>query len=84
LLRNAFKLRGKHVSIQEQFPAEIENRRKQLYPVIKQAKRDGKMATMTRDNLFIDGEPQQLRPIIFDTLLTFVRLTFLLSILMLL
>lgn len=56
VLRNAFKLRGKPVSIHEQFPAEIENRRKQLYPVMKQAKRDGKMATMTRDKLFIDGE----------------------------
>jgi hypothetical protein len=31
VLRNAFKLRGKPVSIHEQFPAEIENRRKQLY-----------------------------------------------------
>ena len=56
VLRNAFKLRGKSVSFHEQFPAEIENRRKQLYPVMKQAKRDGKMATMTRDKLFIDGE----------------------------
>jgi hypothetical protein len=51
---DAFKLRGKPVSIHEQFPAEIENRRKQLYPVMKQAKRDGKMATTTRDKLFID------------------------------
>jgi hypothetical protein len=56
VLRNAFKLRGKPVSIHEQFPAEIENRRKQLYPVMKQAKRDGKMATMTRGKLSIDGE----------------------------
>ena len=56
VLRNAFKLRGKPVSIHEQFPAEIENRRKQLYPVMKQAKKDGKMAIMTRDKLFIDSE----------------------------
>jgi hypothetical protein len=49
----AFKLRGKPVSIHEQFPVEIENRRKQLYPVMKQAKRDGKMATMTRDKLSV-------------------------------
>ena len=55
-LNNAFKLRGKPFSICEQFPSEIENRTKQLYPVIKQTQMDGKMATMTRNKLSIDGE----------------------------
>jgi hypothetical protein len=54
---------------------------------MKQAQRDGKMATMIRDKLFIDGERympinEMVNPIIFNTLLTFVQLTFLLSILM--
>jgi hypothetical protein len=55
-LNNVFKLRGKPFSICEQFHRKIENRRKQLYQVMKQAQMDGKMATMTRDKLCIDGE----------------------------
>ena len=53
VLINAFKLRGKPVSIHEQFPAEIENRRKQLYPVMKQAKRMAKWLPWPETNYLL-------------------------------
>lgn len=56
VLKNANKLRGKPFGIQEQFPAEIEEERKRLYPIMKLAKQDGKLVKMFRDKLYIDGK----------------------------
>lgn len=56
VLQKAFRLRGKPFSINEQFPAEVEARRKKLYPVMKQAKQDGNQVSLIRDKLFINGE----------------------------
>lgn len=56
VLRHAYRLKGKQFGINEQFPAEIEARRRKLYPVMKRAKREGKTVSMVRDKLFIDGE----------------------------
>jgi hypothetical protein len=41
--------------VNEQFPREITERRKQLYPYYKAAKRQGKRATMIVDKLFVEG-----------------------------
>lgn len=50
------KLRDKHeFNVNEQFPAEINNRRRELIPVMKEAKRHGKRATLKADKLYIDG-----------------------------
>ena len=50
-------LTGKRFGVNEQFPTEIENKRKLLYPVAKRAKRnkDNKVR-LVRDKLFINGE----------------------------
>jgi hypothetical protein len=46
--------------VNEQFPREITERRKQLYPYYKAAKRQGKRATMIVDKLFVEGS--QIHP----------------------
>lgn len=56
VLKNAYRLKGKPFGISEQFPYEIERRRKELYPIMKTAKGEGKHTKMVRDKLFIDGE----------------------------
>ena len=56
VLQNAYKLKGKPYGISEQFPKEIEDKRKMLYPIMKQAKKDGKRVKLVRDKLFIDGQ----------------------------
>ena len=49
------KLQGKRFGVNEQFPKEINDRRKELYPFYKQAKRPGKRASLVYDKLYIDG-----------------------------
>lgn len=39
-----------------QFPIEIEERRRKLYPVMKDAKRNGKRVSLIRDKLIIEGK----------------------------
>lgn len=53
---NARKLRGTRIGISEQFPEEIENIRKTLYPELKKAKSEGKRAKIVRDKLIIEGQ----------------------------
>ena len=48
-------LAGKDYSVNEQFPKEIADRRKALYPHLKAARSNGKKATIVKDKLFIDG-----------------------------
>ena len=57
VLANAGRLKGKPYSIREQFPPEIEARRRKLYPVMKEAKSERKHCIMVRDKLFIDNVP---------------------------
>jgi hypothetical protein len=38
VLQNAYKLKGSSFGISEQYPAEINNRRKNLYPIMREAK----------------------------------------------
>jgi hypothetical protein len=53
---NARKLRETRIGISEQFPEEIENIRKTLYPELKKAKLEGKRAKIVRDKLIIEGQ----------------------------
>jgi hypothetical protein len=55
--RSSYKLKDTTYGISEQFPREIQERRKQLLPVLHQAKRDGKRANLVVDRLYIDGRP---------------------------
>ncbi|XP_061178382.1 uncharacterized protein LOC133187025 [Saccostrea echinata] len=50
------KLSGTHVWVNEQYPTEIEEKRKKLYPVMRQARKDKKKVKLVRDILYIDGE----------------------------
>ncbi|XP_062615270.1 uncharacterized protein LOC134277008 [Saccostrea cucullata] len=49
-------LNGKPYGINEQFPKEINDRRKQLYPQYKAAKRQGKRASLVVDKLYVEGQ----------------------------
>lgn len=52
----ASTLKGKNFSIREQFPAEIEQRRKPLYPVMRKALEDkNNKVKMVRDKLYINN-----------------------------
>jgi hypothetical protein len=56
VLECAKRLRRKPYGINQQFPAEIENRRRSLYPVMKEATNRGKRVKLVRDRLFINNE----------------------------
>ena len=49
------KLSGTAFGINEQYPREINERRKALYPTFKRAKQQGKRANFVLDKLFVDG-----------------------------
>lgn len=53
--KSAYKLKNTDLSISEQFPREIQDRRKQLLPVLKQAKANNRKTVFVKDKLFIDG-----------------------------
>ncbi|XP_062609377.1 uncharacterized protein LOC134271145 [Saccostrea cucullata] len=50
------KLKHSNVWVNEQFPPEIEERRRKLYPVLRQALKDHKRAKLVKDTLYIDGK----------------------------
>lgn len=54
--RNAYKLKGTKIGIAEQFPKEIAEKRKALYPVFRQVRAEGRKAKLVKDQLFIDGQ----------------------------
>ena len=56
VLESAKYLKGRPFGINQQFPAEIENRRRELYPIMKEAKNKGETAKMVRDKLFINNK----------------------------
>ena len=55
VLDNATWLRDTRFGVHEQFPKVIEDKRRKLYPVLKQAKRERKNAVLVRDRLYING-----------------------------
>lgn len=56
VLNNAYRLRNTPYGIRQQFPREIEDRRRELYPIQKEAKRQGKRVALIRDRLYIENE----------------------------
>lgn len=56
--KNSYKLGESNcpVSIGEQFPKVVQERRKSLLPALKKAKSDGKKARLVIDKLYIEGE----------------------------
>ena len=57
ILQNTKNLRGQNqISVSEQFPKEIDQVRRNLWPIRKKARMDGKKVVMSRDKLIIDGE----------------------------
>jgi hypothetical protein len=56
VLQNAKKLKGKPFTINHQFPLEVENKRKRLYPVMKRTRDNDHFTGMVRDELFIDND----------------------------
>ena len=66
-LKNCYKLKDTNIFIREQFTKDIEAKRKELYPVLKEAKKQMKRAVLIRDKLYINGElynqsKQQIKP----------------------
>ncbi|CAC5380434.1 unnamed protein product [Mytilus coruscus] len=61
VLDNAYRLRNTRCGITQQFPKEIEDRRRKLYPVMKEAKLNRRTVTLVRDRLFRDNELYQIR-----------------------
>jgi hypothetical protein len=54
---NSYKLAGSPFGINEQFPAVIEDRRRQLYPIMKRLKRNrSNKVKLVRDRLYVNGE----------------------------
>ena len=53
-LRNV-NLKGTDYNVLDQFPPEVKDRRKQLIPVMLDARRQGKRATLVRDKLYINN-----------------------------
>lgn len=52
----AKKLKGKSYRINRQFPEEIEQARKSLYPIMKELKQKGERVKLVRDS-YVNGEP---------------------------
>ena len=55
--KTASKLKGTSISLGEQFPKEIQERRKQLLPILRREKERGKRVALVKDKLYIDGRP---------------------------
>lgn len=55
VLRNANRLKGKPFSINEQFPAAVEEVRKKLYPIMKEKRRLGHKVKLVRDKMYVNG-----------------------------
>lgn len=56
------KLNGSRVWINEQYPPEIEDKRKKLYPIMRKTKKDGKNVKLGRDTLFFHGDANGSAP----------------------
>ncbi|KAK3086753.1 hypothetical protein FSP39_022852 [Pinctada imbricata] len=66
VLKKAYLLKGKRFGINEQFPKAIEDRRKVLYPLMREAKGKGKKVAMVRDRLYIEGKLVKIEEVTID------------------
>ncbi|KAF7641131.1 hypothetical protein LDENG_00292560 [Lucifuga dentata] len=55
----ARELKGSKFGVNDQFPKEINDRRKTLYPIMKQHRQNNKRAYMVVDKLYVDGQLYQ-------------------------
>jgi archaellum component FlaC len=55
IMERAYMLKGKPYGIQEQLPNEMEERRRELYPLMKQMRQEGRRVKLVRDKLIVDG-----------------------------
>jgi hypothetical protein len=55
IMERAYMLKGKPHGIQEQLPNEMEEGRKELYPLMKQRRQEGIRVKLVRDKLIVDG-----------------------------
>ncbi|CAG2232095.1 unnamed protein product [Mytilus edulis] len=62
--KSATNLKGTTFGVSEQFPKEINERRKLLWPYYKEARKQNKKALIKRDRLFIDGK--EIKPLPSD------------------
>ena len=53
---SAHKLRGSKFGIREQYPAAIEDKRKDLYPLMRRLRGDGENPKLIRDRLYLRGK----------------------------
>lgn len=59
VVKNALRdvnLRGTGYNVTEQYPPEVQQKRRELIPIMVQARRDGKLATLVRDKLYINRQ----------------------------
>ena len=54
--KSAYLLKGTKIGIADQFPKEIAETRRRLYPVMKRAKNEGHTVKLIKDKLFINGQ----------------------------
>jgi hypothetical protein len=54
--RAPMKLKGSNIWVNEQFPPEIEEKRRKLYPALRKARKDKKRVKLVVDRLYIEGE----------------------------
>lgn len=59
-MRSGYKLKGTNIGIHEQFPEEIEAKRRELYPLMRKCRQENKKTVLVRDKLYVDGV--QVRP----------------------
>ncbi|XP_045214306.2 uncharacterized protein LOC123564644 [Mercenaria mercenaria] len=60
MVRKQWKnLQGTNFYMHEQFPKEVNDKRRKLLPQLKEAKRAGKKAWLSFDTLYIDGKPMR-------------------------
>ena len=52
----AYRLKDTPYGIHEQFPKVIEDKRRELYPIMRQLKREGNNTKLVRDKLYVNGQ----------------------------
>ncbi|CAC5426574.1 unnamed protein product [Mytilus coruscus] len=70
VLSNTYRLKSKSFGVNQQFPDEIEQARKSLYPLMKKKRAEGCQVKLVRDILYVDGEIYNEQRYVEDELVT--------------
>ena len=62
VLSNAYRLKGTPFGINRQFPEEIKQARRSLYPILKEKRNQGCRVKLVRDVLYVDGVVYEDQP----------------------